>query len=223
MHITPSDIAFNLIGVGMMLAIVYIFIFYWKKLTGGLLRWVGMGCLVWFIAVVIKAALGIFLNEPVLNFLKILFGNAGYFVLGSIWIGLLTGLTEIIFGYVVARNRKYITLNEGTGYGLGFGAIKAALFAIVIATLVLIEMFIPGILPAEALKLIQDTTFDTATSSNLERISALFIHIASGVLIVYSLATKKLAYFWLAFVYKSTVDEIAASLHLTGIVTKMNP
>ena len=52
-------------------------------------------------------------------------------------------------------------------------------------------------------------------ASIVERISALFIHIFSVVLILYIFKTKEWKWFWLSFWYKTAVDSVAAYAHLT--------
>lgn len=223
MRLTSLDITINLITSGVMLVIVFLLILIWQKKTRGLLRWVGIGCISWIVSVLLKATIAFFLNEHIFNFLKSLFGNSGYVILGSIWLGLLTGITEITIGYFVAKNRKYISFQQGSGYGLGFGVIEAILMSVGFAILVLIEMYMPGNLPNDVLGLIINISWNTVGTVNLERLLAFIIHITCGVLLVYSLSSKKLIFFWIAFVFKSAVDAVAGSLHLAGVATKWSP
>lgn len=223
MKLTSLDITINLITSVAMLVIVFLLILLWKKQTRGLLSWVGVGCIVWIVAVLLKATIAFSLNEHIFKYLKSLLSNSGYVIVGSIWLGLLTGITEISIGYLVAKNRKYISFQQGSGYGLGFGVIEASLMAIGFAILVLIQVYMPGNLPNDVLGLIQNISWDTVGTVNLERFLAFIIHITCGILIVYSLSSKKLFYFWIAFVFKSTVDAVAGSLHLAGVATKWSP
>lgn len=218
-----EDIAINLVTSGVMLIVAILFVLIWKKQTNGMFSWVGMGCLAWVVSVAAKAAIAVVANEPIFIMLKNTLGNTGYVILGSLWLGLLTGFTEITFGFWIAKNRKYDTYKQGSGYGLGFGVTEASLIAISFAILVLIEVYAPGNLPSEILKMIIDISWDNVAIVNIERVLATVIHIATGILIVYSLAAKKTAYFWMAFAYKSTVDGVAGAGHLTGVIDKWNP
>lgn len=222
MRITSLDVTLNIIASGIMLAVAVLFVVVWKKKTGGLLRWVGIGCVAWIISVAIKVIIALLLSEHILNFLKDSLGRSGYVILGSFWTGLLTGITEIWIGYLIAKNRKYTSFNQGTGYGLAFGLTESALSVLVVVTLLFTEMFIPGKLPQEAVDVIKDMSWMTTISVNIERIVAFIIHITAGVLIVYCLFTKQIIYFWISFSYKSMVDTIAASHYYSGAIPNWN-
>ncbi|MFQ5570868.1 MAG: YhfC family glutamic-type intramembrane protease [Rhodothermales bacterium] len=218
-----KEIAINLATSGVMLIIAAFIVLLWKRLTRGKLRWISIGCLAWLVSVAVKSAIALLTNEPLFNLLKSVFGNTGYIVLGALWLGILTGLTEIPIGFWIARNRKYYTWKQGSGYGLGFGVFEAGVLAVSFAMLVLTEMFAPGNLPAEVLDLIEDVSWDTVAIANIERLFAVAIHVATGMLIVYSIAAKSMIAFWVAVVYKSTVDGLAGTFHLAGVVDAWNP
>jgi len=218
-----EEIAINLTTSAVIVIVAILFILIWKKQTNGKLLWVVMGGIAWIASVAAKATIALVANEPIFDLLKNTLGYTGYVILGSLWLGLLTGFTEVTFGFLIAKNRKYNTYQQGSGFGLGFGVTEAGFIAIGFAALVLIEAYAPGNLPDGILKMIQDISWDNVVIVNIERIMGTIIHIASGILIIYSIAAKKAAYFWMTFAYKSTVDGLAGAAHLTGVVGKWNP
>lgn len=218
-----ENIAINLVTSGVMLIIAASFVLVWKRLTSGMLRWISIGCLAWVVSVAVKSTIAFVTNEPIFNLLKSVFGHTGYIILGALWLGILTGLTEIPFGFWIAKNRKYRTWKQGSGYGLGFGVFEAGVLALVFAILVLTEVFASGNLPDEVLGIIEDVSWDNVAVANIERIFVMAIHVATGMLIVYSIAKKSMVAFWLAVIYKSTVDGLAGMFHLAGVVDEWSP
>ena len=223
MNLTSKDITLDLLSSGLMLLIALSFILFWKKKTKASLQFVGIGCVVWLASVLIKSVIGNYLNQPVLNYFKSASGYTGYILIGSIWLGLLTGATEVTFGYLFAKRKKYESFEQGSGYGIGFGAIETGLMALSIAGLVIMEMVSPGNVPQGVITAIQNASWTDVGVVVSERLSAFSIHIAAGVLIVFSLASKKIFYFWIAFAFKSTIDEVVGALNLTGATASLNP
>lgn len=223
MDLELKDIAINLVTSTVMLILAVSIVLIWKKLTRGMLRWVGVGCLAWIVSVTVKSAIALLANEKLFELLKNAFGDSGYVIIGSLWLGILTGFTEIPIGFWIAKNRNYHTDKQGGGYGLGFGVAEAGFMAVVFAVLVLTEVFVPGNLPNDVLKIIRNVSWDNVAIANIERVFAMLIHVATGMLIVYSIAAKRIATYWIAVAYKLTVDGVAGALHLTGIVDKWSP
>lgn len=218
-----KDVAINLATSGVMLIVAASLVLVWKQLTSGMLRWISMGCLAWVVSVAVKAAIAFLTNEPIFNLLKSVFGNTGYIILGALWLGILTGSTEVLIGFWIARNRNYLTWQQGTGYGLGFGVIEAGFVAINLTSATLVEIFAPGNLPHDALRQIVSVSWDNVATVNIERIIAAAVHIATGMLIVYSIAASNMIAFWVAFIYKSMVDGVAGALYTAGVMDTWSP
>jgi uncharacterized membrane protein YhfC len=52
----------------------------------------------------------------------------------------------------------------------------------------------------------------------VERFFTIWVHILSNVLIFYAIAKKQPRWFWLAFVYKTLIDAVAAGAQLSGML-----
>jgi len=191
MGLEAKDIAINLATSAVMLILAVSFVLIWKRLTRGRLGWIGFGCLAWIVSISAESAIALLANEKLFEFLKNAFGNMRYVIIGSLWLGILTGFTEIPIGFWIAKNRNYHTDKQGGGYGLGFGVAEAGFMAVMFAAFVLTEIFAPGNVPNDVLKMIRDISWDNVAVANLERVFAILIHVATGMLIVYSIAAKK--------------------------------
>jgi len=194
-------------------------IIYWKKKSKIALRFFLSGALAWIIAVILKGAFAAILNKPIINFLK----NKMPFILSGplswIYVGLLTGIFEcgivLLFLYLF-KNLKKVNWKESVGFGIGFGAIEAFLLGITSFIIVLITIFIPSEqLPKELIGPPQLQSLYAIPAPIIERISALFTHIFSVVLILYAFKTNEWKWFWLSFWYKTAVDSVAGYVHLT--------
>ncbi|MCF7886245.1 MAG: YhfC family intramembrane metalloprotease [Candidatus Marinimicrobia bacterium] len=218
-----SDLIINLTTSILILCITGLFIFLWKKHTEKSLKCILFGGLAWAISVAVKAGIALFTNQHIFNFLESSLGNTLYIILGSVWLGILTGITEIPIGYWFAKNRYYKTWEQGIGFGLGFGVFEAGLIALSIIAIVSINTITPGFLPTEIINSFSETSLNSVFVPNIERIIATIIHIATGMLIVYSVATESLYIFFSAVFYKTFVDGVAGAFHLSKVLDKWNP
>jgi len=215
-----SDIIINIVSSIFILCISGLFIYLWKKRTGKSIKYILFGGIAWAISVAIKTGIAAFTNTHIFGFLENTLGNTPYIILGSIWLGFLTGITEIPVGYWFAKKRDYRTLEKGIGFGLGFGVFEAGIMALAIISIVIINSLSPGILPGSTINSFNDATLTSIFVTNIERVIATIIHIATGMLIVYSVATKSLYAFLGAVLYKSLVDGVAGAFHLSEVLDK---
>lgn len=206
---------FLLSGLGMVV-VALVPILYWKKNTA--FKYFAWGALAWIVAVALKFAWAVPLNEPIINFLEnqLPVGLAG--PLAWIYVGLLTGIFEcgIVLGfiYIISSLRK-ANWEDTVGYGIGFGAVEAFLLGIGSLVSVSLVVFFPESLPQDVLEAIQPPeSLWHIPIPIIERVSAIIIHLFSTILIVYAFFTKMWKWFWLSFLYKTVVDTIAAYIHL---------
>jgi hypothetical protein len=214
----PLDITINLVTGAAMLALATGLVLVWMRFTRGKIRWLAVGGLAWAVSVVVKSLVARLASEPLLDTLHGAFGTTTYVSLGALWLGLLTGFTEVPIGWWIAKNRRYHTRQQGIGFGLGFGVLEAGVLAVIVPSLALTEIFSPGNLPPDVLKIVQNLSWDNVAFANVERLFAVAIHVATGMLIVYSIAARSTTAFWIAFSYKSTVDALAGAFHLSGVL-----
>jgi len=207
---------FLLSGIGMILVAI-LSIIYWRRKTRIAFAFFLLGALAWIAAVILKGIAALPKDSIIEGFRSIL---PTYFSepLAWIYIGILTGIFEcgmiLLFLYAFKRLREQ-SWKEAVGLGLGFGAFEALLVGIGALVITLLAILIPEQLPE---KLAGPSQLDTPLvipAPIVERISALFIHIFSTVLIVFSFMTKEWKWFWLSFLYKTMVDSIAGAFHVS--------
>ncbi len=146
----------------------------------------------------------------------------------AIVLGLLAGLFEETARYILFKFilRKTNTWNEGVYVGIGHGGTEAILIGIATA-LAFANMMayryidlstVPSI-PPEQLELAkQQVAAYWATPPYLamlgfvERIFAMYLHVALSVMVLYGLVSKKAIWFWMAVVWHAIVDAMAVYL-----------
>ncbi len=198
-------------GLGMII-VALASVIYWKRKSKIAFKFFLWGAVAWIISVALKTAWSVPLNEPILNFLKseLPANLSGPF--SWVYIGLLTGVFEcgmvLGFGYLL-KGLKGANWQESVGFGIGFGAFEAFGLGIVSLAGSLAAILAPeqGLPQVQSMWLIAIPI--------IERISTIFIHIFSVVLVLYALKTKRWKWFWLSFLYKTAVDSVAAYVHLT--------
>jgi uncharacterized membrane protein YhfC len=205
-------------GLGMIAVaagyIVYVIV---TRLSGGYL---GLGALAWVVAVALKFAWAIPVNKLVYNALysalpKALAGPVFY-----VYVGLLTGVFEVALVWLVLR---YTRLGKAEwrrvlAFGIGFGVVEALLLGLSSLGNVVAAMIMPNMFPPAALEQIaQASNILYGLAPVLERFFTVLIHILSNALIFYAVARRQPRWFWLAFVYKTLIDSVAAYAQVTGL------
>ena len=104
----------------------------WRFLSGVPWRWFWIGAAVWTVGVALKFAWAIALNKPILGALRTGLSHGLYLRLGSVYIGILTGVFEIGVTLIAALIWRGIARSSarGVAVGVGAGAFEAALFGI---------------------------------------------------------------------------------------------
>jgi hypothetical protein len=184
--------------------------------TGERWRWFWVGALLWTVAVAAKAALAVPLNGPILGILKEHLPDPIYLAVGSAYIGLLTGITEVAmtFGAGLRWRRLASTPGRALAIGTGAGAIEALLLGVA-SMVALVVAAINTTLP--------EMTVTAVLVAPFERIVVLFCHVAVRAMTLYAVATRGWRWFWVAFVFFSALDGVAGYYHLAGLVGSTNP
>ncbi len=210
---------FLLSGIGMIFVAI-ISVIYWKRKTKISFTFFLLGALAWIIAVILKSIPALALPKDLRNLeaFKNLLPSYLSEPLAWIYIGILTGIFEcgmiLLFLYVFKRLREQ-SWNEAVGLGLGFGAFEAFLVGVSAFIITLLAILIPEQLPKELMGPPQLDIPLAIPAPIIERISALFTHIFSTVLVVFSFRTKEWKWFWLSFLYKTLVDSVAGAFHVS--------
>lgn len=183
--------------------------------------YLGLGALAWFVTVAIKLAIAIPANGWVFRKTHLLaepWGNA----LFDIYVGLLTGITEVGLVWIFLRFTRLGRARwpQVVAFGIGFGAIEALLLGVAALVVAIVAMKIPDRLPKELLdQLLQSDHWWVQLAPISERIFACLGHLATNVMIFYALSRRAARWFWLAFIYKSLIDAVAAVYQLSKTAT----
>ena len=184
---------------------------FWRRRTGVPWRWFWVGAALWTVAVAAKFAIAIPLNGPLLKGLSSSLPYWAYLTVGTIYGGVMTGITEVLFTFIAALvwPRMAATAPRAVAVGVGAGAFEAALLAIGAAAVTLIAGVGAG-------------TWIGALSA-FERLIAILCHVASRVLAPMAVASRRWVLFCYGFLLLSAVDAVAMYLHLSGRVSTMPP
>ncbi len=208
---------FLISGIGMM-SVALVSVVYWKvcsRIFWALFLW---GALAWVVGISLKTVASIPTRTVMSGIRDVL---PKYLSGPMIWIyiGLLTGIFEcgVTLGFAYIERIRKADWKEAVGFGVGFGAIEAFLVGLSSFVIVLLVVLIPHRLPP---KLID---FATSGSNSLsiipapiiERITAIFIHAFSCLLIIYAVRSREWKWFWVSFFYKTAVDSIAGFIHIS--------
>ena len=210
----------------LVILVVTAFLIWWKRHIQASWKWLFIGAGVWFIGVVLKFVVATYANGPVLTGIESLVGRSGYLILGSGYIGLLTGVFEIGITLVLALliKRMYDNANHALSVGLGAGLVEALLIGL--SSLANYFMVIAGSVQSDAIMgaLVQAAAATPMLwlVSSVERFIAILCHMSSRFLVLWALARHKARYFWLGFLLMTLLDAIAGYVHLAVLVNRIS-
>jgi uncharacterized membrane protein YhfC len=186
-------------------------VWFWRKRSGVPWRWFWVGAALWTVAVAVKFGISIPLNGPLLTGLKSSLPNWGYLTVGTIYGGIMTGITEVLFTFIAGLiwPRMAATAPRAAAVGVGAGAFEAALLAIAAAAGALIAG-------------VGTTTWIGALIPAIERVIAILCHVASRVLALMAVASRRWVFFFYGFLLLSGIDAVAMYLHLSGKVNTLS-
>jgi hypothetical protein len=210
----------------LMMLVALMFVVAWKWHTRVKLRWFWAGAGVWTLGVALKIAWALLLNERLLDLLENALPHTLYVALASTYIGLLTGVFEIGVTLACALIWKRMAADPDRAVAVGIGAGAFEAFVLGCGALVLTLLVASG-----------NSRFDMLVIASVyaaqvtpllwligpaERIVAILCHIASRTLTLFSVATRRWAFFWYGFLLLSAIDAIAGCLYVTDTVHAFN-
>ncbi len=227
-------------GLGMIL-VAAAFVMYALR-RGGRWGYLGLGALAWTVTVIIKFLIALAVNRNIYSLLTS--PNAPLFAPGNIlfylYVGSLTGLTEVLITWLVLRYTRlgraiepgglrqrqaaptipprYVPWRNVLAFGVGFGAFEALLLGLSSLAGMLAGLLAPHSLPAStitALAQANNPLFDLAPI--VERIATIFCHILANTLLFYALITGRARWVWVSFLYKTLLDSVAAFAQTWGV------
>jgi uncharacterized membrane protein YhfC len=208
-------------GIGMLI-VGFFFLFYGIRVGGK--KYALFGSLFWLGTVIIKFLIAGLFNASLYSVISNTFPGLLGTIIFSIYVGLLTGITEVLITWLILRNTNFgqRIWKEILSFSLGFGAIEAiilgaaSLFSMIV-TLTMIDQ-----IPVSQLRTVavaNHVLYDLAPI--LERIFTIGIHLGCNVLLFYGVMKKETRWFWYSFALKSGIDTVAGYAQLSGQLQSM--
>ncbi len=205
-------------GMGMVVvALGYLAYAVARKLGWGYL---GLGALAWVITVALKFVWAVPLNTPIYDALTKALPESVAMPLFYIYVGLLTGMTEVLLTWLFLRYTRLglVPWGKALAFGIGFGAVEALLLGINSFSGVVAALVMPDTLPVDALAQIAVANNPLwGLASIVERLFTCLVHIFCNVLLFYGAWKKDSRWFWLSFLFKSAIDAVAAFAQFWGL------
>ncbi len=205
-------------GLGMILvALVFAGYTVSRRLGFG---YMALGALLWIGTVVIKFVVATPLN-PMLY--QAIYVKGQLFAPGSLlfdlYVGALTGLTEVLLTWLLLRYTRLgkVGWGKALAFGIGFGAFEALLLGISSFVSVLTGMLSPQSLGPAIVSLVNLNNPLFGLAPVVERIFTIFIHVLSNALLFYGVAKGQGRWLWVAFIYKSGINSVAAFAQMWGV------
>jgi len=222
-HALRLDPMILLPGIGMTLvALAFVIYAAHQKILGW--RYLGLGALFWVLTVTVKFAFAIPVNPLVYQALGVtsdrLFSPGN--LVAYLYIGALTGVFEAGLAWFILSKIRWgqASWSEALVFGIGFGAIEAFLLGLVGFGSSLAALLSLDVLPVSALgSLANNATLGMGLAPVVERLSVIFAHIFSCVLILYGIVSGESKWGWLAILYKTLLDAPAGFAAFWGANT----
>jgi len=204
---------------GLMVLVALLFILLAQKFSRAPFRYWAIGGGIWCLGVSLKIVCALLANRPVL-------AGLGSPILGSLYIGLLTGVFEIGVTLLLALLFRSLAENSRRGLmiGIGAGTVEAALIGLgSIATATVAMTGNPSGDPA--VSQVARMTILTPLPwlvGPIERILAIICHTSSRMLVLFAVRKRSHLYFWFGFLIMTGIDAIAGYYHLTGLLNQVS-
>ncbi|MCA9238707.1 MAG: YhfC family intramembrane metalloprotease [Planctomycetales bacterium] len=205
--------------IGMIAAGVAAVVF-WRREAQPSYRWFWIGAALWTVAVAVKFAIAIPANGPVVNVLNENVSHPMMVLLGGLFIGVESSLTEI--GFTLAAVMIWRQLgqdsNRAIAIGLGAGAFEAVLLGAL--SLIGLLVALSGIagtegVEAQLMKTSQATPLIMLVGP-VERLIAIACHASSRALVLLGFVHRRVGMVLGGFAIFTLIDAIAGGAHLTG-------
>lgn len=176
-------------------------------------RWLWCGALLWAIAVEGKRFIAGLLNQPSLGAFQNHLPNSIHLALGSLYVGLLTGITEPVVTVAAGLlwRRLAYDAQGAVGIGLGAGAFEAVFFGLI------------AIVASEDMIGSQAGFGTSVLIPVAERLIVIPCHGAVRAMTLYTIATGRWSWFWGGFAISTVMDGIAGFHQLTNETNTVNP
>jgi len=193
---------------------------YWRRLTRVPYRWFWIGAALWTVAVVIKFAIAIPTNGPIFKYLGTALTYPAYLVVGGLFGGLESSLTEIGLTWIAVLIWRQLgrDADRAIGIGVGAGAFEAFLLGLLAA--IGIAVALAGIEKTEPVR--EQIDFVAKTNplfwliGTAERMIAILCHASTRALVLLGVVYHRPWMVFWGFAIFTILDGIATAAHLTG-------
>jgi uncharacterized membrane protein YhfC len=203
-------------GVGMLLVGLG-FLFFGARAGGW--KYALLGGAFWAGTVVVKFILAGLFNNVLYQWVGSALPGLPGTILFSIYVGLLTGITEVLITWLILKNTKFgqRVWKEILSFSIGFGAIEAVLLGLLGLVNTIAVLSMSDQLAAYQLR-------NAAMGNNLvysfapilERFFTIGVHYGCNLLLFYSVLKNQKRWFWYSFALKSGIDAVAGYAQLSG-------
>jgi uncharacterized membrane protein YhfC len=214
-------------GIGMVIVGVGA-VLLWRRWSRAKWRWFWIGAAVWTVGVFLKFAWAIPLNKLLLEALEAKVSHEVYLALGSIYIGLLTGVFEIGITLIAALVWKKVTQDatRGVAVGVGAGAFEAVVLGAATVVGVVAALAMGGQIRDQMLAAVAPAAKTTPLLwfvAPVERVIAILCHTSSRALVLLGVARGR--WFWPflgGFLIMTAIDAVAGYAHLAGLMGEVS-
>ena len=210
-------------GVGMLLVSAgYAAYVFRRRLSA---KYFSLGLAAWIVAVALKFLWAVPVNPPVYRFLAAQLPPALAGPLSWGYVGALTGVFEVLVVWAVLRRMPIgrAPFQSALAFGIGFGVVEALLLGMASLGTSLSMMSMPRSVPLAALdQFARSSTLLANLAPVSERLFTVMVHIFSNVAIFYAIARRRSGWMWLAFLYKTLIDSLAAYVQLQGLTGNLS-
>lgn len=196
-------------GIGMIVvALAFLLYAVCRKLMDW--RYLTLGALFWGITVAVKFLFAAPVSPLVYQFLGA--SSDALFSPGNlvtyVYIGALTGIFEAGLAWLILSKIRLgkASWNQALVFGIGFGGVEALLLGLFSLVAAVNGLIAPDMLPVPTLGNLANSSGLMGLAPVVERLSVIFAHIFSCVLIFHAVSSGEKRWGWLAIVYKTLLD-----------------
>lgn len=193
---------------------------YWRRLTRVPYRWFWIGAGLWTVAVAIKFAIAIPTNGPIYKYLESVLQFPTYLVVGGLFGGLESSLTEIGRTWIAVLIWRQLgrDADRAIGIGVGAGAFEAFLLGLLAA--IAVAGTLTGVEETKPIREQIDSVAKTTPvfwlAGTAERVIAILCHASTRALVLLGVVYHRPWMVFWGFAIFTILDGIATAAHLTG-------
>ncbi len=209
-------------GIGMLLAGLLFSIYGIRK--GGW-KYALLGAAFWAGTVIIKIVIATLVNTPLYKWMTAALPGLPGTLLFSVYVGLLTGITEVLITWLFLRYTKLgqTIWQKMLSFSLAFGGFEAILLGANTLVGVITVLTMSSQLPLSAIRQIaQLNNIVYGLAPIVERIFTIGVHLGCNLLLFYGVMRKESRWFWLSFALKSGIDAVAGYAQLSGQLSSVS-